>query len=108
MSVFKNLLELDGHIAFNYAIYKRFSSIGDSCYSDICGGLLEGIHQWSSHNIDDIEECKNDKYTGWTIYFSNGEIRQVYIANWILAIVPNNWKHAKNLFHKYLQIKQQK
>ena len=55
-------LGLDGHIAFNLAIYNRFSSIGDSCYSEICGGFIEGVYQWATHNILGVMECKNHKY----------------------------------------------
>lgn len=98
-------LELDGHIAFNLAIYNRFSSIGDSCYSEICGGFIDGVYQWATHKIFDVMECKNHKYTGWTITFNNGfgyTQRRVYIPNWVMDIAPKDWKHAKSLFNKYL------
>jgi hypothetical protein len=103
METFNNFLELDGNIAFNLAIYRRFSSIGDSCYSSICGGYTDGVYQWATHNIYGVAECKNKKYTGYTISFANGEERKVYIENSILAIIPKDWKHAKNLFNKYLK-----
>lgn len=103
MSTLNDFLEMDGSIAFNLAIFNRFSEIGDSCYSEICGGFIDGVYQWASHNIDDVTECANQKYTGYTITFSNGAQRQVYIENWVLDIKPNNWKHAKNLFNKYLK-----
>jgi hypothetical protein len=41
-------LEMDGNIGFNLAIFNRFSSIGDSCYSSICGGFVEGVYQWAN------------------------------------------------------------
>jgi hypothetical protein len=96
-------LEMDGNIAFNTAIFNRFSSIGDSCYSEICGGFIEGVYQWATHNIYGHIESANQKYTGWTISFENGAIRRVYIENWVMDIAPKNWKHAKCLFNKYLK-----
>ena len=96
-------LEMDSNIAFKLAIFNRFSSIGDSCYSEICGGFIEGVYQWASHNIYGIIESANKKYTGWTISFENGAIRRVYIENWVMDISPKDWKHAKCLFNKYLK-----
>jgi hypothetical protein len=96
-------LEMDSNIAFKLAIFNRFSSIGDSCYSEICGGFIEGVYQWASHNIYGIIESANKKYTGWTISFENGSIRRVYIENWVMDITPKDWKHAKCLFNKYLK-----
>ena len=103
MTTFNGYLEMDGSIAFNLAIFNRSSNIGDSCYSDICGGFIDGVYQWSSHNIDFVAECKNKKYTGYTITFTNGAERKVYIENWVLEITPKDWNHAKNLFNKYLR-----
>lgn len=101
MKSMTQFLEMDGALAFNLAIFNRFSSIGDSSYSEICGGFIEGVYQWATHNIDDVVESKNQKYTGWTIHFGH-KVRQVYIPNWVMEIKPKNWKHAKNLFNKYL------
>jgi hypothetical protein len=98
-------LEMDGSIAFNLAIYNRFSSIEDSCYSSICGGFIEGVYQWSSHNIIDINEVSNQKYIGWEIRFENDKIRKVYIEKWVMNSKPKDWNHAKNLFNKYLKVK---
>jgi hypothetical protein len=98
-------LEMDGHIAFNLAIYNRFSSIGDSVYSEICGGFIEGVYQWATHNIYDVMECENHKYTGWEITFGTSHFytkRRVYIPNWVMNIEPKDWRHAKALFNKYL------
>ena len=96
-------LEMDGNIAFNLAIFNRFSSIGDSCYASICGGFIEGVYQWATHNIYGIDESANQKYTGWTIHFENGARRRVYIENWVMNITPKDWKHAKCMFNKYLK-----
>ena len=104
MKSFNEFLEMDGSIAFNLAIYNRFNQIGDSVYSEICGGFIEGVYQWATHNIDFVHECQNSKYTGWTINFSNGDSRKVYIENWVLNVTPKDWKHAKNLFNKFLQV----
>ena len=98
-------LQLDGSIGFNLAIYNRFSQIGDNAYSEICGGFIEGVYQWATHNIIDVVECANNKYTGWTITFDSRFttiVRRVYIPNWVMDIAPKDWKHAKALFNKYL------
>jgi hypothetical protein len=98
-------LAMDGNIGFNLAIYNRFSSIGDSVYSEICGGFIDGVYQWAIHNIDDVMECKNHKYTGWEITFGTSTFftkRRVYIPNWVMNITPKDWKHAKSLFNKFL------
>lgn len=96
-------LNQDGGIAFNIAIYNRFSSIGDEVYSEICGGFIEGVYQWADHNIDWVEHSENLKYNGYTIHFNNGAVRRVYIENWVLKINANGLKHAKALFNKYLK-----
>ena len=96
-------LSMDSNIAFKVAIFNRFSSIGDSCYSEICGGFIKGVYQWASHNIYGFHESANQKYTGWTISFENGATRRAYIENWVMDSTPKNWKHAKCLFNKYLK-----
>jgi len=96
-------LLMDGKIAFDIALFNRFSTIGDSCYSSICGGFIDGVYQWASHNIDSYIESANKKYTGWTILFSNGSIRRVYIENWVMDAKIKDWKHAKSLFNTYLK-----
>jgi hypothetical protein len=100
---FNDYLNMDGGIAFNLAIYNRFSNIGDSVYSEICGGFIDGVYQWADHNIDYVIDSDNQRYHGYTIHFTNGTIRRVYIENWVLDIQPKDWKHAKALFNKYLK-----
>lgn len=99
---FNYYLELDGGIAFNVAIYNRFSSIGDGCYAEICGGYIEGVYQWATHNIQSVDDVCNAKYHGWVITFESGAVRRVYIPAWVMEIKPTGLKHAKNLFNKYL------
>ena len=108
MITMDDYLQMDGRLAFNIAIYNRFSSIEDREYSKICGGFIEGVHQWAMHNIDDVVECQNAKYVGYTIMFCNeygyGTTEQrVYIPQWVMNITPKNWKHARALFNKYLR-----
>ena len=103
-----DFLEMDGNIAFNLAVYNRFSSIEDSCYSEICGGFIEGVYQWADHNICDVSESENAKYIGYTIAFNDNSgygqvLRRVYIERWVMNIVPKNWKHAKSMFNKFLK-----
>jgi len=99
----KDYLQQDGGIAFNVAIYNRFSSIGEEIYAEICGGFIEGVYQWADHNIDWVMDSENDKYYGYTIHFNNGAIRRVFIEKWVLKIQANGLKHAKALFNKYLK-----
>jgi hypothetical protein len=103
MKTFQDYLDMDGGIAFNLAIFNRFSSIGDSCYSEICGGFIDGVYQWADHNINFVGESWNDKYYGYTIEFNSGATRRVYIEKWVLALTPKDWKHAKSLFNKFLK-----
>jgi len=105
MKTLKEYLELDGGLIFKMAIYNRFSSIGDMCYSDICGGYVTGVYQWADHNLYNVEECFNDKYTGWVLAlgWDIPTERKIFIENWVLNIVPKDFKHAKNLFNKYLK-----
>jgi len=103
-----DFLAMDGNIAFNLAVYNRFSSIEDSCYSEICGGFIEGVYQWADHNICDVTQSENAKYIGYTIAFNDNSgygqvLRRVYIERWVMNIVPKNWKHAKSMFNKFLK-----
>ena len=92
-----DFLGMDGNIAFNMAIYNRFSSIGDSSYAEICGSFIEGVHQWADHNIYDVTESENAKYIGYTIAFNDNSgygqvLRRVYIERWVMNIMPKDWK----------------
>jgi hypothetical protein len=98
-------LEIDGGIIFNIALYNRFSSIEDSCYAEICGSYIEGVYQWATHNIQDVNEVANHKYHGWVVTLGSGYEtceRKVYIPNWVMNVKPKNFKHAKALFNKFL------
>lgn len=102
----KDYLEMDGNIAFNMAIYNLFASYEDRSYSEICGGFREGVYQWADHNIEDVIECENSKYIGWTIILGSGygtKERRMYIEKWVMNIKPTSWKHAKALFNKYVR-----
>lgn len=102
-STFNHYLEMDGNIAFNIALYNRFSNMGDLAYSEVCGGFIEGVHQWATHNIDYIGETENSRYKGYTIHFRDGSVKKAYIEKWVLYLQPKDWKHAKSLFNKYLK-----
>ena len=100
---FQDYLDQDGGIAFNLAIYNRFSQIGDGAYAEICGGFIDGVYQWSDHNIDYVLDSENQKYYGYTIHFNSGAIKRVYIEKWVMNLEPKDWKHARALFNKYLK-----
>ncbi len=98
-------LEMDNNMAFNIALYKRYACVGNG-YSEICGSFIEGVIQWAYHHISHITETGNSKYHGWIITFEDGSMStqegKVYIPNWVMEIKPKNWRHAKNMFNKYL------
>jgi hypothetical protein len=102
MKTMQNYLEMDGGIILNIAMYNRFSSIGDSCYSEICGSFIEGVYEWVSQNVKSVDECSNSKYHGFTIYFEGGCIRRMYVPVWVMNTSPKDFKHAKSLFNKYV------
>ena len=94
-------LKMDGGIIMNIAIYNQFGGYNE--YAEICGGFIEGVYQWCTHNVVDIDECSNSKYIGYTITFSDGRVRRMYIPIWVMNIQPKNFKHAKSLFNKYIK-----
>lgn len=94
----------NGSLIFGLAISSKLSNkVGElSCYAGICGSYYDGIHQWMTHNIDGVDEVSNKKYTGYVIYTSEKEYKLV-IENRIMEIEVADWKHAKNLFNKFLK-----
>ena len=102
MKTVREYLEMDGGIIFNIAIFKRFSCVADKSYSEICGSFIEGVYQWADHNLDYLVDSENNKYYGWTIHFQNQSTKRVYIPKWVLSVKCKDFKHAKNLFNKYL------
>jgi hypothetical protein len=112
MKTMTEYLEMDSNIAFLIAIYKRFvMPETHDVYTSVSGGFVNAVYDWSTHNISTWDECKNDKYTGFTVYWNDngaGEprVERVYIPNWVMEATPKNWGHAKNLFNKYLRVVQ--
>lgn len=99
----KEFLDADGGIALKLAIHKLFSDLGDDMYTEVCGGFIEGVYQWSEHNIYDIVESENVRFLGWTICFSDGKLRRMYIEKSTIDFIEKkatDWKHAKNIFCK--------
>jgi hypothetical protein len=97
-------IKQDGGLILNLAIHRHCSDIGDGVYSEICGGFIEGVYQWATHNIVDIIETSNEKYTGWTVHFTNGNTRQFYMKNGVLDYIADKckgWRHAKNTFNNH-------
>lgn len=96
-------LQVDGHIAFYLAIYNRCSDIGDRVYTEICGGFIEGVHQWATHNIEDTIRDEQRGLIIWTIRFTNGSERRFSIPDCMGDYLMNDWKHAKNFINKFLK-----
>ena len=103
MKSMEEYLEMDGGMIMNVILYNRFSSFEDREYASICGGYIDGAIQWATHNVHDIDTTSNQKYTGWTIYMED-RTRRMYIPNWVMAIQPKDWKHAKALLNKYMLV----
>ena len=95
----------NGSIIFNYGIMHNLSHTKEiSAYAGISGGGYEASHDWAMHNIDDIRVVENKKYKGWIITDLMGIKTKVYIKKAILNIEATDWKHAFNLFKKYLMV----
>jgi len=83
---------------------KLSNKVGElSAYAGICGSYYDGVHQWMTHNIDSWDECANEKYTGYTVFAEDAEVYRLVIENRIMDLEVKDWKHAKNLFTKYLR-----
>lgn len=105
MTTFRDYLEKDGELVLLIGFANVLPELGTmDTYSSICGSWVDGVYQWASHNIYNVSEVSNSKYTGWIITTSDGSEYKVYIPNWVLNLQPKNWKHAKNLFKKYLRL----
>lgn len=105
----KETLEYDkenGSLIFGIAVSNKLCDVVGQmgAYAGICGSYYDGVHQWMTHNVDGIDEVSNEKYTGYIIYTESGE-HKLYIENRIMNLEVNDWKHAKNLFVKYLKKK---
>ena len=104
----RHYIKEDNDFLISLAVYNTYSLPCAKAYNYICGGFIEGVHEWASDNIDFIQISTNKKYTGYTIYMfdSYGAStieKRLYIENKILNIKPQNWQHAKNVFNKYLK-----
>ena len=102
-------LDLDGQGLLKLAF---FNVLGSYEYVEICGNRIDASHQWCDHNVYDIEEKSNSKYVGWIVHRYNeygsscGEVNhKFYIPSWVLEAKVKDWRHAKNLFSKYLKMK---
>ena len=94
----------NGNIILGIAISGRVSDkIGElSTYSSISGSFIDGIYQWMTHYVDGWNEVSNKKYTGYVLYAKGKEYKFV-IENYFMDLQVKDWKHAKNMFHKYLR-----
>ena len=99
-------LDLDGEIIFKIGVSRFAQQVGmGDTYSDICGSWIEGVYQWATHYLENVDEVSNDKYTGWICTIGDYEEQhevKLYIPNWVLDTEVKDFKHAKNLFNKYL------
>lgn len=95
----------NGALIFNCGIAQRLNA-DISSYADVCGGFYDGVLQWISHNIVDVNEVENSKFRGYTITTESNEEVQLYIPMWVLnKDVGSDWKYAKNMFCKFLKRK---
>jgi hypothetical protein len=105
----KNYLENDDSLILKIGIATYSFGIGEAhAYAEICGSFIEGVHQWATHSIIDINEVENQKYTGWVCRIDFGGYEKdvkIYVPNWVLEAEVKDFKHAKNLFLKYLKRK---
>ena len=109
MKTLAYFLEMDGQGLLKLAF---FNVLGSYEYVEICGSRLDASHQWCDHNVIDIEEKSNSKYVGWVVHrydecgIGCGEVNhKFYVPSWLLEVKVKDWKHAKNLFNKYIRMK---
>ena len=106
MKQLKDYLETDDSLILKIGIATHCYGIGEAQeYAEICGSFIEGIYQWCSHSLLDVTEVSNKKYTGWVCRVDFGSYEKdvkIYIPNWVMEASVKDFKHAKNLFLKYL------
>lgn len=105
MTVKEHLLndQSNGNLILNCAISNKWAD-NISVYSEICGGYYEGVLQWATHNIYNIDTFENEKYIGYIIHDNNGNQHKFVVPKWVInKDVGNNWRFAKNLFNKFLK-----
>lgn len=98
------------NLFINMAIAKFAGALGAiSEYSSICGGYVEGVQQWCTHNVEDIVEAENWKYVGWSVTLADKEKPlQIFIKKSALDYIGSScttFKHAKNTFAKHCCMK---
>jgi hypothetical protein len=108
----KNLayyLDADGQGLLKLGI---FNFLGCRDYVEICGSRIDASHQWFDHNVYDIDEVSNDKYVGWVVHcydecgmVCSGHDYKFYMPLRMLDYKVKSFRHAKNLFNKYLKRK---
>ena len=93
--------------ALKSALYNR---LGDSSLlsSGIYFSTAEAMGEWENDCLGSFNEVSNAKYTGWEVrvsgnYDSYVRVVKPYIPNWVLKVEVKDYRHAKNLFNKYLK-----
>ena len=101
MKTLATFLEMDNDMMLKTSI---FTICGDSEYIGICGNRYDAAMTWFDHNVSYFDEVSNAKYTGWVLTLENRELK-FYVPNWVLNVKPTDWRHANNLFRKYIKQK---
>ena len=103
--IFENETEMV--IELKTALYNR---LGDSSLltDGIYYSLAEAMGEWERDCLNDFKEVSNEKYIGWEVnvsgnYDSTERVVKPYLPIWIMGAKVKNYKHAKNLFNKYLR-----
>ena len=103
-------IEEDSWTIIKAGVYLQLTGVSEfNSYNGICGGLIEGAHQWWDHNDVDVEHVENEKWHGLivttgSLYHERYEHKLV-IRKHIWHFVnyeAKNWTHAYNTFKKHL------
>ena len=106
--------ENGGHSTKKAILRKACDRIGSyNSYDDIEGAYMAVYSYWS-HNVEQFNEVENHKWVGYEInvdYEREEWLMRNYGVNsiklvvpqWVMNIEAKNFRHASNLFNKYLR-----
>ena len=104
-----------GHATKQAILEKGATRLGSyHTYSDI-EGLYMAVYSYWEHNVEDFDEVENEKWVGyevrvdvdrslWLLNNFGRESVRFIIPNWVMGIEAKDFRHAKNLFRKYLRL----
>jgi len=82
-------------------------------YNDIEGSYMAVFSYWD-HNVESFDEVENAKWVGyelhvdvsredWLMANTGKPTIQLIVPTWVMDLKVNDWRHATNIFKKYLK-----